>query len=200
MSFKIGGIRVRISFLFFAMLTMIFAIDEKGIALITLTSAALHETGHIAALLLLGGSPDEIVFGIFGIRIQQNKYMLSDSRQAVVVLCGPLVNVVLFGAFLAAYVAFGSPFLLTASVVNLVSGAFNLLPIFPLDGGRILLVVLSALLPDGVVCAIMRTISALLILLLVFTGFILVSKTGVNISLLATGIYLGVLCIKSIRI
>lgn len=200
MNFKIGNIRIRLSFLFFAMLTMIFAIDKKGIALITLFSAALHEIGHIVALFLFGSCPDGIKFGIFGIRIQQNKYILSDLKQTLVVVCGPLVNILIFATSLVVYSVSESQIMLTISAVNLVVASFNLIPIFPLDGGRILFAVLSVFLSDGAVRIIMRIICAVLLLMLIFSGVFLVRRTGVNVSLLATGIYLGVLCIKSVKI
>lgn len=200
MNFKIGRIRIRISFLFFSMLTMLFAVDEKGIALIALASAVFHELGHIVALFLFGSCPDEICFGIFGIRIQQNKNVLSDFKQGIVVLSGPFVNALIFLIMLMLYSVFQINVFMIISAVNFVSAIFNLIPIFPLDGGRFLLTILSALLTDRATRITMRVICAVCLPLLGFFGIILVRKTGANISLLATGIYLGVLCIKSIRI
>lgn len=200
MRFKIGHTRISVSFLFFAMLTMLFAIDERGVALITMISSAIHECGHISSLILLGGCPDEINFGIFGIRIQQNKCMLSDVCQIIVVLFGPLVNLALFAVLLAVYGAFGTQILLTAAAVNLVVGIFNLIPIFPLDGGRLLFMVLSLILSDRAVCIIMRLICVVLLFALLIFGVFLLVKTEGNVSLLATGAYLAVLCIKSVRI
>lgn len=200
MRFRIGHTKVNISFLFFSMLTMIFAIDEKGVALITMISVALHEIGHISALFLLGSRPDEIDFGIFGIRIRQNKYMLSDVGQIMVVAFGPLVNFVLFAVVLVAYLIFESQILLIISAVNIVVGGFNLMPIFPLDGGRILFVILSLFLRKRTVMIIMRLICIVCIFALIILGVFIVRNTGWNFSLLATVGYLAVLCTKSVRI
>ncbi len=200
MNFRIGRVRIKISFLFFAMLTMLFVVDKKGIALITVVCVALHELGHIASLCLFGSQPDGIVFGIFGIRIQQNRYILSEFRQTVVVLCGPLVNLALFAVFLLANIIFQKQILLLISAVNLVMGVFNLLPIMPLDGGRILLSVLSFFFAEKTVRRIMRVICIVLLFALISAGVFLAVKTGLNISLIATSVYICILCIKSIRI
>ena len=200
MNFRIGSVKIKISFLFFAMLTMLFVGDKKGVALIALMCIALHELGHIVALCFFGNTPDEIVFGIFGIRIQQNKYMLSELRQIIVVLCGPLVNIVLFVVFFLANIIFQKQFLLVACATNLVMGVFNLLPVLPLDGGRILLTLLSFFFEEETVRIIMRVVCIILLLALIIAGVFLVLKTGFNLSLLATTAYLCVLCIKSIRI
>ena len=56
----------------------------------------------------------------------------------IVVLCGPIVNIILFTAFLCANSVFHSRFLLIISAVNLVMGVFNLLPLPALDGGRLM--------------------------------------------------------------
>lgn len=200
MCFKIGRVKIKISFLFFAMLTMAFVADEEKLVIIILLCSALHEMGHICALFLFGSHPDEINFGIFGVRIQQNKYILSELRQAVVVLCGPLVNMVLFVLFLLANLIFESKILLITSAVNLVIGAFNLLPVLPLDGGRILLAVLNFFASEKTALKIMRVICVTVLLALIFSGIFLAIKTGINISLLATVMYISILCVKSIRI
>lgn len=200
MSFRIGRVKIKVSFWFFAMLTMLFVIDKKGVALIALVCVALHELGHIAALCFFDNQPDEIVFGIFGIRIQQNKYILSDFRQTVVVFCGPLVNIVLFFAFLLANLFFEKQIFLIISATNLVMGIFNLLPIIPLDGGRILFYLLGLFLTDKTVRRIMRVICSVMLVVLILAGLFIFFETGLNISLIATSAYLCVLCIKSIRI
>lgn len=200
MNFRIGRVRIKISFLFFAMLTMLFVVDKKGLALITVLCVTLHEFGHITALCLFGSQPDEIVFGIFGIRIQQNKYILSDLQQTVVVFCGPLVNAILFATFLVANLVFQKQILLMISAVNLVMGIFNLLPILPLDGGRIMFYLLGLFFIEKTVHRIMRIICIILLFVLILAGSFILLKTGLNISLITTSVYLCVLCIKSIRI
>lgn len=200
MNFRLGRIRVRVSFLFFAVLTLLFVTDNSQIALLSLICAALHECGHIAALLLFKSAPTEIRFGIFGIRIQHNNYALSDWAQLVISLCGPLVNLALFALSYVASLFWQNQPLIMLCAVNLVMGAFNLLPILPLDGGRALEIVLGRFFPDACVRRIMGAVCVVMISGLILIGTFLAVSTGLNISLLVTGVYLLALCIKSIRI
>lgn len=195
-----GKTTVKISFLFFAMLTVIFAMDEKMISIVAIFSVALHELGHIAAMMVLKKHPAEIYFGIFGVRIKHNTYKLSYGQELFVVICGPLVNAILFVTFFVVYLAFEEYLFLVISAVNLSVGAFNLLPVFALDGGRILQSVLSRFMSAEKTCSVMRLVSVSVSLAVVLAGTLLAVKTGANFSLLATGVYLSVMCIKAIKI
>jgi len=53
-----------------------------------------------------------------------------------IVAAGPLVNLILFFASMALVGIFPGNFLATLAAVNLILFLFNILPIFPLDGGR----------------------------------------------------------------
>ena len=117
-----------------------------------------------------------------------------------VVICGPLVNAILFVTFFVVYLAFEEYLFLVISAVNLSVGAFNLLPVFALDGGRILQSVLSRFMSAEKTCSVMRLVSVSVSLAVVLAGTLLAVKTGANFSLLATGVYLSVMCIKAIKI
>ena len=90
-------------------------------------AACVHEMGHILAVLLLGGSVHRIVIGPFGAKIHAAG--IDGYREAFCALAGPL------GSFLCLLVIRRFPVL---GLCALVQGSFNLLPIYPLDGGRAL--------------------------------------------------------------
>lgn len=108
----------------------------------------LHEFGHALACRQVGGQADQIVLWPLG----GVAYVAPPQRPGATlwsIAAGPLVNVVLFAVLLGAVVLAefaGWPrlmpnacgFLNAIFVMNGVMLAFNLLPIYPLDGGQIL--------------------------------------------------------------
>ena len=200
MCLRLGRINIKISFLFFAMLTLIFAFDKRAVALVTVVSVALHEMGHIVALLGMGICPDEICFGIFGIRIRNCDCRLNYRQELIAVLCGPLVNVALTLAFFVLYRIFLCDVLMVIFAVNFSVAVFNLLPILPLDGGRLLHIMLMKMMSCEAAQRIMTGVGAVTASIVLLAGAVLVVRTGANVSLLATGVYLGIISIKSIKI
>jgi Zn-dependent protease len=108
----------------------------------------MHEYGHALACRQVGGTPDQIVLWPLG----GVAYVNPPQRPGATlwsIAAGPLVNVALVPVLLAVAIAanaMGWPatmpnawdFLRTVEEINLVLLGFNLLPIFPLDGGQIL--------------------------------------------------------------
>ncbi len=109
----------------------------------------LHEFGHALACRQVGGQADQIVLWPLG----GIAFVRPPRRPGAVlwsIAAGPLVNVILVPITVGAYVAAGLPawrdaidvdvhhFLFALSTMNLILLVFNLLPIYPLDGGQIL--------------------------------------------------------------
>ena len=106
----------------------------------------LHEFGHSFASRQVGGRADQIVLWPLG----GVAYAKPPPRPGAVlwtIVAGPLVNVVLF--FILSWLVFYSPvlgmleadagrFLKDLWMINTIMLVFNLLPIYPLDGGQIL--------------------------------------------------------------
>jgi len=95
-----------------------------------LSAAALHELGHWSVLKLMGGRGTALHLSVFGAEMQIAGN-LSYGQELAVILGGPGVNLLLGGAL----TLFGESLFLYAGA-HLVLGLFNLLPIRPLDGGR----------------------------------------------------------------
>lgn len=128
----LGATRVRVSFWFLAGLALFTLLDRSFIAPALFCAVALHESAHLGAMLLLGARVREVSLHLYGARIDADLSLLAAGRRAAVYLCAPLLNLLLGAAFWLC-----DP-LSIFGVFNLCIGAFNLLPVAPLDGGNAL--------------------------------------------------------------
>ncbi len=122
----------------------------------------LHELGHAVVAKRFGVATQEIVLYPLG-GVARLDSMPSGKAELMIAIAGPLVNLAIAVLMLAALLAFGrDP---TAALTGLVQGkqsglavtllaanallfGFNLLPAFPMDGGRVLRALLSLRLPE----------------------------------------------------
>jgi Zn-dependent protease len=115
-------------------------------ALIFYFSLLAHEMGHALVARRLGVSVDGITLWIFGGVARLRGDAATAGAEAKIAVAGPMVTLVLIVAFGVAAVglgAAGGPPLVDSGAlwlafVNAMLLVFNLVPAFPLDGGRIL--------------------------------------------------------------
>ena len=99
-----------------------------------LGASAVHELGHCLALRLLGARITGLRVGLLGAVLETDSGRLSYGGELLAVLAGPAAN--LLSAVLLA--ALGGTRWAVPVGAHLVLCAFNLLPVWPLDGGRAL--------------------------------------------------------------
>lgn len=200
MTFTLKGIKIKIGFTFFAVITTLLCFNINTAVQVSVVSAVLHEGGHLLWLLISGDKPQKIAFGLFGLSIvRRNDIRLDYKNEIISAFFGPLVNIIIVLICLSVYVFSKSEFLIIVISVNLFLGFFNLLPVFGLDGGRILeFSLLSKFSPDK--CEkIMRIVSSVIIIPLMSVGFFVLIKSGYNFSLLMLSLYLSFLLYKRIK-
>lgn len=123
----------------FCLLLAWFAAANGWNALLSvLCAAAVHETGHLLALSLWGGTVRGVSVSVFGAAMDIDSARLSYGAELSCVLAGPAANLVL--SVLAARLGWYA--LAGASAVLCL---WNLLPVRPLDGGRALELSVSSL-------------------------------------------------------
>ncbi len=167
---KILGIDVRIHVTFFLLLAwlgmlyykaggMPAAVEAILFICLVFLCVLLHEFGHALAARRYGiRTPDITMLPIGGVA-RLERMPEKPSQELVVAVAGPLVNVAIAVVLLLVFGLSGHPFDLTAIestgtsltqkliMVNLWLVAFNMLPAFPMDGGRVLRALLAMRLP-----------------------------------------------------
>jgi Zn-dependent protease len=109
-------------------------------ALAFFASVLAHELSHALAARVLGVPTAEITLFVFGGVARITSEPPTPGGEALMAMAGPLLSVTLGGLFaLAAELASGAvaDLLSLLALANGVLGVFNLLPGFPLDGGRV---------------------------------------------------------------
>ncbi|MFD1178664.1 M50 family metallopeptidase [Paenibacillus puldeungensis] len=110
----------------------------------------VHELGHVAAARWFGItvlSVQMLPFG--GVAVMEDTGYVTAGREMAIALAGPFQNLVLIGASWLLHAAgfWDGPFLAYFIQSNMIIALFNLLPILPLDGGKICQSICSILLP-----------------------------------------------------
>ena len=117
-------------------------------ALALFACVTLHELGHSAAAMYYGYEGESITLWLLGGVAKPTEIPRNWAQEFWIAVAGPLVNLVIIavcGALLLVVppvdvVVF---LLLYLAVLNLLLAAFNMLPAFPLDGGRVLRALLA---------------------------------------------------------
>jgi len=162
----------------------------------------VHETAHVMMARLLDLRVNEIELLPFGgaVRIE-SLVELSPRDEALIAAAGPLSNIVL----LTGYLAFRSLNVLSLEnqdvfiQANLAIAGFNLLPVLPLDGGRMLRAVLSREMGIKKATRITAFGGFLLALLLVMIGLYALYYRIFNPTLFVTAGFLAYSAVKESR-
>ena len=171
------------------LLLAVFALAAPPVCLAAVLLAAIcHEAGHYVALRLCGGRLAGVSVSAFGAQMRiRDRYRLSYGREALCVLAGPLVNGTL--SWLLGLAGAWREELYIFAGAQLILGVFNLLPLWALDGGRLLWIALAWRTDPFLADKVCRVITAALLLALAAlglglwvryrTGFLLVGVAGI---------------------
>jgi Zn-dependent protease len=120
--------------------------EWAGVMALGLLSVVPHEYGHaLAARCYKIKTARIVIYPIGGIAflVPSLKNHMTHWRELWVAAAGPLVSAALALFGMAAYFATGLQFWFYLGVINVILTVFNLIPAFPMDGGRILRAVLE---------------------------------------------------------
>lgn len=110
--------------------------------LILMTSVLMHELGHVLVAKKRGYKTSKINLNFFGGAAFIDFKNLKPKDEIPIALAGPAVSLLIAAAAYIPSLIFSSMHLSSTWILiiaaNLAIGIFNLLPIFPMDGGRVL--------------------------------------------------------------
>ena len=170
------------------------AAGHGGLLLVGFGSILLHECAHALVSVCFGKPPEDIEITPLGalMRLEDDE-ALPVARRMAVLLAGPLMTLLLCYGTLYLTRAGWLPWA-TGRLLFLCNAAMlfmNLLPALPLDGGRVLALILSGLLRQETVRAVMRCVGTALGLGCVLLNLWLSwASGGWNLSLAAAGCFL----------
>lgn len=163
--FRLFGVPIRFHFTFWLLVVWLIFLGAEGKQSAVGTavyvfglfaSVLLHEVGHALAARRFGIATTEIVMLPLG-GLSKLARQLTPAEEFWVALAGPMVNFVLGAALLGWVYARGETVELShwksatdanlagrLAVTNLILAFFNLLPAFPMDGGRVMRALLAA--------------------------------------------------------
>lgn len=189
MKFKIFSVEINVSFFFFAFLTIMLIIDKTGFVLPVFLSTAIHEAGHLLAMLVFKCHPKKINLIPGSIQIVRG-FCVKRQGEIFILISGPLANLTFSAVSFLFFYFTGLNWLLTFSAINILVFAFNLLPLKGLDGGGILRVFLQKIVYGAKTEIILDVVSILCGTLAVFLGVSGIMAGKTNLSLAILGLYI----------
>jgi len=183
--------KIRINLLTIPVFYSAYKFNFLELMVLSYMTAFIHECFHVVAMTLFKIPLKRIDIQPFGICAYLNNVsVFSSYKEALIALSGPLFN---FSAafILMAIKSYTSYDLLDFAIhINLLMGAFNLIPSLPLDGGRTLRALLS--MRFGIIKSynFMLSLSRKIIFFILTAGVIIILFVPFNFSLILICIFL----------
>ena len=182
--------KIKINPLWIVLLFILSYFDNMHIIIMYFIFLLLHEMGHMYMARFLGYKFDTIDFMPYGLGLKTNTTYISVKNDILISIAGPIVNltfiiliVVLWWAIPISYYYTKDMFYINISILIL-----NVLPIFPLDGGRVIMVLIKDRFKTLAV-HIMKWVTACSIILL-YLLFVLSIFTTLNITYFILAVFL----------
>ena len=180
--------KLKVHPLFFIFWAIFALLGDTEFILYIFIAAAIHEAAHIFAYTFFGAEINCIMLLPFGISATlKNAAKLSCKKEILCAAAGPFANIILTSVILLPSGAISGTENLTYCSIALF--LINILPVLPLDGGRILWFILLSFFSYQKAKKITDIINTVIASLILAAGIIVILEIG-NISLFMIGTYL----------
>lgn len=183
---KIGGVLLHTSAVL--LLAVAVAVGFWQRLLIAYALAGLHEAAHIAVAKRLGVKLSGVEILPFGVTMRlASEGIPNPDDEIKIALAGPIASI--FAAYLA-YGIYRFEYRDFIIMTSLVVGIFNMLPVLPLDGGRVFRAVMVKRFGCIRACSYSAAVSKTTAVMIAAAGIFLLYRTGFNFSLILIGGFL----------
>ncbi|HML37318.1 MAG TPA: hypothetical protein PKA19_07865 [Bacillota bacterium] len=184
--------KVELHFSLFLLLLIIAISGNAVFAAASVVFSLFHEFAHKFTAVRLGYTPDKISYGLFGGVLHIKEGFVKPRDELLIHLSGPFFNILTACVLYVVSLCFYLPWLAPVVLANAVLALYNLMPFYPLDGGKITDLFLAVFLGYGRSQKISRFFSLLFSVFLFLLGVYLVQYNVLNLFLCALAVNLYV--------
>ena len=197
--------RFRIDLKIFAFIIIFIITRQIEIYAVMIIFAVIHELSHLAVGIMLGFKPAKIELNPLGLSLafkpNCNDYNLKiknanafEIKKIIVALAGPISNLLI--AVITGITTSPSNITNLIFYANILIAIFNLLPIYPLDGGRVIKGLLHIIFGKWKAKKIVNELSYIITVILTAISSIAVFYYK-NIAIVAIVVYLWVIVLRA---
>ncbi|WP_069649230.1 site-2 protease family protein [Caloranaerobacter ferrireducens] len=185
--FRFGQFKIKINYLLFILFVLYFILGYFSEVIIIFFSVLIHELAHVYLAFKLGFKVNCVeLFPFGGVARIEGLIGTEPLKEIKVVVIGPAINVLLAVVliFIKKYL-FENQIIVLLIKTNMILAFINLLPILPLDGGRILRAILSLKLgiKKATLCVLEFTYIISIIMILIGAVFFIRNVYGIYLIL-----------------
>ena len=126
--------RIKINIQIFAIIIILILTKQIELYAWLMLFTLIHELSHMFTGLILKLKPKTLEIQPFGIGIIFESFENTEKNKIIIAMAGPLMNIII--AIIFEFINIKSQYIIINA--NILLAIFNLIPIYPLDGGRIL--------------------------------------------------------------